>query len=174
METYDWDQDSEEVVVDAPIPAGIKAKDVAFELTPTALTLGVKGQPPLIAAEALASTVKPDDSLWEIETIPGKGRCVRVTMRKCVSRATPWEFLLKKDDVPPDLTHTDRVFFDVDAGGERLGRIVMGLYGNVAPRTCANFKHLCLGDKGTTGAGVPLHYKGLTFHRVIPNFVPGR
>ena len=171
METYDWDQDSEEVVGDAPIPAGIKAKDVAFELTPTALTLGVKGQPPLIAAEALASTVKPDDSLWEIETIPGKGRCVRVTMRKCVSRATPWEFLLKKDDVPPDLTHTDRVFFDVDAGGERLGRIVMGLYGNVAPRTCANFKHLCLGDKGTTGAGVPLHYKGSTFHRVIPNFM---
>ena len=101
METYAWHQDSEKVVVDAPIPAGIKAKHVAFELTPTALTLGVKGQPPLIDAEALASTVKPDDSLWMIEDdIPVKGRCVRVTMCKCVSRE--WEFLLKKkDDVPP-------------------------------------------------------------------------
>ena len=105
METYAWHQDSEKVVVDAPIPAGIKAKHVAFELTPTALTLGVKGQPPLIDAEALASTVKPDDSLWMIEDdVPVKGRCVRVTMCKCVSRE--WEFLLKKkDDVPPDLTH---------------------------------------------------------------------
>jgi hypothetical protein len=105
METYAWHQDSEKVVVDAPIPPRIKAKHVAFELTPTALTLGVKGQPPLIDAEALASTVKPDDSLWMIEDdIPVKGRCVRVTMCKCVSRE--WEFLLKKkDDVPPDLTH---------------------------------------------------------------------
>jgi hypothetical protein len=104
METYDWHQDSEKVVVDAPIPAGIKAKHVAFELTPTALTLGVKGQPPLIDAEALASTVKPDDSLWMIEDDEDGGRCVRVTMCKCVSRE--WEFLLKKkDDVPADLTH---------------------------------------------------------------------
>ena len=96
METYGWHQDSEKVVVDAPIPPRIKAKDVAFELTPTALTLGVKGQPPLIDRRSLASTVKPDDSLWMIEEIPGEGRCVRVTMCKCVSRE--WEFLLKKDD----------------------------------------------------------------------------
>ena len=34
MESHDWDQDSVEVRVDVPIPAAIKAKDVAYTLTP--------------------------------------------------------------------------------------------------------------------------------------------
>merc|ERR1712039_169217 len=35
----------------------------------------------------------------------------------------------------------------------------------------ANFVHLCTGDKGTASSGVPLHYKGSKFHRIIPNFM---
>ena len=60
-----------------------------------------------------------------------------------------------------DAEITDTVFFDITIDGESTGRIEMGLYGSVVPKTTENFKQLCA---GTPGFG----YKGSSFHRIIP------
>ncbi|ESR35869.1 peptidyl-prolyl cis-trans isomerase CYP21-1 [Citrus sinensis] len=74
----------------------------------------------------------------------------------------------KEEDVF-EITH--RVYLDVDIEEQRLGRIVIGLYGQVVPKTVENFRALCTGEKGTGASGKPLHYKGKPFHRIVSGFV---
>merc|ERR1712028_117774 len=56
------------------------------------------------------------------------------------------------------------VYFDMTVGGQALGRVTMELKEDIVPKTCANFKALCTGEKG-------FGYKGSPFHRVIPSFM---
>ena len=64
-----------------------------------------------------------------------------------------------------------RVFFDVTIGSQPAGTITMELFRNIVPQTAENFRCLCTGEKGMGKQGKPLHYKGSTFHRVIPSFM---
>ena len=66
---------------------------------------------------------------------------------------------------------TEKVYFDVEIGGEASGRITFGLFGDVVPKTAKNFATLCDGSAGTGNSGKPLHYKGSSFHRIIPGFM---
>merc|ERR1712050_95874 len=59
---------------------------------------------------------------------------------------------------------TSRVFFDMEADGAPLGKIVMELRTDVVPKTAENFRALCTGEKG-------FGFKGSSFHRVIPGFM---
>ena len=66
---------------------------------------------------------------------------------------------------------TEKVYFDVEIGGEAAGRITFGLFGDVVPKTAKNFATLCDGSAGTGNSGKPLHYKDSSFHRIIPGFM---
>ena len=68
-------------------------------------------------------------------------------------------------------TVTSKVFFDIEADGKPMGRMVFGLFGDVVPKTAENFRAIATGEKGNGQSGKPLHYEGSPFHRVIPDFM---
>ena len=51
-------------------------------------------------------------------------------------------------------------------------RVIIKLYTDISPLACENFVALCTGSHGKAKAsGLPLHYKGIKFHRILPNFI---
>ncbi|KAF7270270.1 hypothetical protein GWI33_016736 [Rhynchophorus ferrugineus] len=67
-------------------------------------------------------------------------------------------------DGPTGPKVTDKVWFDIAIGGEKIGRIEIGLFGGTVPKTARNFKELALKPDGEG-------YKGSKFHRVIKDFM---
>lgn len=59
-----------------------------------------------------------------------------------------------------------RVYLDVAVAKRSLGRIVVVLRDDVVPKTCENFRKLCVG-----GPEAPATYRGTRFHRIIPGFM---
>jgi Cyclophilin type peptidyl-prolyl cis-trans isomerase/CLD len=71
----------------------------------------------------------------------------------------------------PQAQVTSKVYFDISINQQPAGRIIMGLYGGVVPKTAKNFEALC---KGTEKKGnIELTYSKTTFHRIIPGFMVG-
>lgn len=78
---------------------------------------------------------------------------------------------IQKENLQTLAKVTHKVFFDIEADGKSLGRIVIGLFGETVPKTTENFRALATGEKGKNPGGHKLHYQGSPFHRVIPGFM---
>jgi len=170
---YSWSKGNGEdeagvIEVFVPIEKGIKGKDLDIKITAKQLLVGVKGKEPIID-DVPFRTIEPDDCVWEIDTHDGE-RCVVISLAK-KGKWDNWEYLLKCEDLPADTSVGTKVFFDIGVDGEKLGRIVFGLYDAQVPKTVANFKQLCTGEAGVGKSGKPLHYKDCIFHRIIPDFM---
>jgi len=63
-----------------------------------------------------------------------------------------------------DTTVTEKVYMDIAVNGKIIGRIVIGLFGETAPKTVANFAAIASGLLGYT-------YENCSLHRVIKGFV---
>ena len=63
----------------------------------------------------------------------------------------------------------EKVYMDVEIGEEKEGRLVIGLFSDMLPRTCENFRSLCEGFK--TSDGKTISYRDTPFHRVIRGFM---
>jgi len=62
-----------------------------------------------------------------------------------------------------ELRVTQQLALDFEIDGESAGTVTLGLFGETAPRTVANYAALCLdAEKG---------YSGSRFHRIIANFM---
>lgn len=69
-----------------------------------------------------------------------------------------------------DVNITNQVYFDLEIDQIHIGRVIFGLFGEIAPITVENFRGLCTGEYGLNGDGLPLHYKNSVIHRIFPNF----
>lgn len=73
----------------------------------------------------------------------------------------------------PFVKANPQVWFEISINGRvQSDIIVMELYADAVPDTVENFRQLCTGEAGSGEvSGMPLHFRGSSFHRIIPGFM---
>jgi len=167
-----------------PIADDVSSKEVIFECKDWNLKLGVvpeKGE--MVIDDKVLYKVDVEDTYFLIDTGEYGERCAVVHLEK-KTKEQDWyaydrfeppseRFLLEGEKERAQLTYkvTHKAWMDVAIEEKTVGRVEFGLWGDLCPKTVENFRCLCTGEKGESDeTGEPLHYKGTSFHRVIPEF----
>ena len=100
-----------------------------------------------VAIHSAESHFHPTGCYWTLEQSP-RGAYVEITLEKQTMGDRSWGLLLESDvRAVADVMATDYAYFELTKDGEPLGKVVLGLFGGVVPRTVANFRALCTGAK---------------------------
>jgi hypothetical protein len=62
---YSWTQQLQDVDVVVPVPKGTRARDLTIRIEKKKLSVGLKGQEPIMAGD-LCQDIKVDDSTWTV------------------------------------------------------------------------------------------------------------
>lgn len=127
--------------------------------------------------ELMQDTDNPEDSIYtsnvarDLSAADAQARLldrdVDVQMQEKVG---PGSSYIRPGEEPPAVTEVKikqknpRVFFDCKIGAHFAGRVTMELRADIVPRTCENFRQLCIMKKG-------FGYRNSKFHRIIPEFM---
>ena len=131
---------------------------------------------PPLSSDQLSQTV-PFPTTSARATLPGRGAiavrfhcvCAPDEVRGTCHRKPGFYFRVKAMAVANSSPVNPVVFFDVSIGGQEVGRMKIELFADVVPKTAENFRQFCTGEFRKDG--VPIGYKGSTFHRVIKDFM---
>ncbi|CAK0882202.1 unnamed protein product [Prorocentrum cordatum] len=173
---------SEFVKIFMPIADDVSSKDIIYSFSDWTLKLGIQPEKgDMVIDDKVLYKVDMNESYFVIDDGEYGERCVVVWLCKygkendwyAYDRFSPaWErFLLEGEKRRADLTFkiTDKAYLDIAVDGKEFGRVVLGLYGEICPRTVKNFLCLCTGEKGEGEEG-PLHYKDTRIHRIVKGF----
>lgn len=85
---YQWKQELGEVEIIVPVPSGTRGKDLSVIIQKKKLSVGLKGQDPILDGE-LCKEIKVDDSSWTLQD----KKSVLITLEK-LNKQTWWENVL--------------------------------------------------------------------------------
>lgn len=143
----------------------------------------------LVVQGQILHAINRQDSYWTIEEMAGVPVCVLTLVRPSMMRQRhdtilrrsveeeriepqTWDALLVEERLNP--TITDRVYMDISLDGTPAGRLVIGLYGKVVPKTVNNFLGLVTGeyvdDNGNTCKSAHC-YKKTHFGQILEYFL---
>ena len=112
-----------------------------------------KSSPVKLAYKTLVNIAQSSTLLAALSLLPTKTFAEET---KILTRADVGNIDLNTNEPPI----TDVCWLDIQIGSSPAQRVEISLYGTITPLTAANFKSLCLNDKG-------MGYKGSEFFRII-------
>ncbi|KAK9840864.1 hypothetical protein WJX84_010210 [Apatococcus fuscideae] len=88
---FSWTQTLGEVAMTVPVPAGTRGGQCVVDISRTRLTVGVKGQEPILEGE-FTEAIKPEDCYWDL----ADGKLLEISLQK-QNTMQWWKGVLKTD-----------------------------------------------------------------------------